>query len=663
MQKMKEIPKFERPREKFLEKGPDALTNSELLAILLGSGIRGTNVKALAQKISHKFGDNLMNATVDDLIKVPGIGKAKALQIVSMFTLAKRVYEKHYGEEEEKIISPIDAVKLVPELKTAKREHLISLYLNARNVLIHKEIVSIGTLDKSIVHPREVFAPGIEKHAASVIVIHNHPSGNPSPSEEDKQVATRIVEAGKIVGINVLDFIIVAEHGIHSILAEFKNIETTVTDYVADGNQVSLFDILVHKSEVYSKYNEEKIKKNVKKNDQFRFIDLFAGIGGFHLAAEEVGGVCVFSSEYNDDAREIYEKNFKKINEEVFKSGNFKGDITKVDEKKIPDFDFLFAGFPCQPFSKGGYRKGFEDTRGTLFFDVARIVKYHRPPFILLENVPNLVTHDDGKTFRTIMDVLRVSGYAVNVEPLILSPHLFGAPVIRQRIYIPAIRKDLMEGEFFRLDFSANFKKVEVDAIFKIIENSKVDEKYFISEYEEKVLDTWNEFYKGIDIKIIGFPIWADDFGKNYNLKDLPEWKKSFILKNRNLYLRNKDFIDSWLKKNNQLSWMVPTHRKMEWQAGVDISDIYEGLIQFRPSGVRVKRPDKFSTLVAMNHPQIVGKYKRRLTPDEVKRLQSFPQAFEVHQNDNIALRQLGNAVNVDVVKMVIQQMFNVANT
>jgi len=121
MAKLKDTPKHERPREKFLEKGSDALTNSELLAILLGSGIKGTNVKSLAQKISRKFGDKLMDATVEDLVQIPGIGNAKALQIASMFALARRMYSKHTGIEEHLVLSALDAAALVPELKTAKK--------------------------------------------------------------------------------------------------------------------------------------------------------------------------------------------------------------------------------------------------------------------------------------------------------------------------------------------------------------------------------------------------------------------------------------------------------------------------------------------------------------------------------------------------------------
>jgi len=198
MAKLKDIPKFDRPREKFLEKGPDALTDSELLAILLGSGIKGTNVKVLSQNILKKFGDSFLNASVDDLMQISGIGQAKALQISSALALTRRIFDKQNALD-NLILSAQDAIALVSDLKDKKQEHLVCLYLNARNALLKKEIISIGTLDKSIIHPREIFAPGLEMHAAAVILVHNHPSGDPSPSEQDKQVAKRIIEAGQLI--------------------------------------------------------------------------------------------------------------------------------------------------------------------------------------------------------------------------------------------------------------------------------------------------------------------------------------------------------------------------------------------------------------------------------------------------------------------------------
>jgi DNA (cytosine-5)-methyltransferase 1 len=220
-----------------------------------------------------------------------------------------------------------------------------------------------------------------------------------------------------------------------------------IQNYYDKGFQTGMFDLL------------EVTKQENKVKSKFTFIDLFSGIGGFHLAASQLGGKCVFASEIDEKARQTYQINFLKHNPELFYSGNFAGDITKIDEKNIPDFDFLFAGFPCQPFSKGGQRKGFADIRGTLFFDVARIVKQHNPNYILLENVQNLVTHDSGETFKTILNTLNNLGYATNETPLILSPDDFGIPAIRKRIFIPAIKKSLIKQNSFSLNFLNDFKK------------------------------------------------------------------------------------------------------------------------------------------------------------------------------------------------------------
>ena len=424
MAKLKDIPKFDRPREKFLEKGPDALTDSELLAILLGSGIKGTNVKVLSQKIIKKFGDNLLNASVDDLMQISGIGQAKALQISSALALTRRIFDKQ-SSLDNLILSAQDAVALVSDLKDKKQEHLICLYLNARNALIKKEIISIGTLDKSIIHPREIFAPGLEMHAAGVILIHNHPSGDSSPSEQDKQVSKRIIEAGQLMGINVIDFLIIAKNGVHSILGEIKNTELTNTDYVAEGSQTSLFDLLVdtNQSYFYEKDLSQNIPKN--KNNALSFIDLFAGVGGIRFGFEQSGGKCVFGSEIDNECQKTYYLNF----------GEYpRGDIKAINEKNIPDHDILTAGFPCQPFSICGRQKGFEDVRGTLFFDILRIVKEKQPKVVFLENVKQLKYHDKGNTLKVILSSLQELGYKTKWK--ILNAKDFGTAQNRERIII-----------------------------------------------------------------------------------------------------------------------------------------------------------------------------------------------------------------------------------
>lgn len=184
------------------------------------------------------------------------------------------------------------------------------------------------------------------------------------------------------------------------------------------------------------------------KKYNFKFIDLFAGIGGFHLACHNLGGKCVFASEWDKHARATYTANFKNISPLLFdKNGNptdkFAGDITKVDEKDIPDFDVLCAGFPCQPFSQAGLKKGFEDTRGTLFFDVARIIKEKQPKAVFLENVRGLLNHDNGNTFNVIKNTMEELGY--NFHYKILKASDYGVPQNRPRLYMVGIRKDLTD--------------------------------------------------------------------------------------------------------------------------------------------------------------------------------------------------------------------------
>lgn len=447
MTKLKDIPKVDRPREKFLEKGPDALTKSELLAILLGSGIKGVNVKKLSQQILKKFGKKFFDVTVEDLCQIQGIGQAKALQIVSAIALSKRIYDEQKPQD-NLVLSARDAATLVSDLKNKKQEHLVCLYLNARNILLQKETVSIGTLDKSIVHPREIFAPALKLHSAGVVLIHNHPSGDPTPSEQDKEIARKIVEAGKLMGVNVVDFIIVAENGIHSVLGEVKNVKNfSNAEYIADGNQVSLFDFLVDERMIYDYKKETSQTKKSKTKNSVRIIDLFAGIGGFHQAFHEVGAQCVFASEWDEHARETYSHNFYKLSPELFKSGNFVGDITKVNPKEIPDFDVLCAGFPCQPFSQAGFKKGFNETRGTLFFDIVKIIDTKKPKAFFLENVRHLFKHDDGRTFATIKKVIEEDlGYSFYYK--IVKASDYGLPQHRPRLFMVGFKDKNIEFKF-----------------------------------------------------------------------------------------------------------------------------------------------------------------------------------------------------------------------
>lgn len=462
MTKLKDIPKFNRPREKFLEKGPDALTDSELLAILLGSGIKGTNVKVLAQKILRKFGNKLLNVSVDNLTQISGIGQAKALQITSVLALAKRIYDRQSAPDNV-VLSAQDAIKLVSDLKDKKQEHLVCLYLNARNALIKKETVFIGTLDKNIVHPREIFALGLELRAAGIILIHNHPSGDSNPSEQDRQVAKRIIEAGELMGVNVIDFLIVSKNSAHSALSEIGNKKLVDTAYVAEGVQASLFSLLTEAGRTY--FYGNTLNENLSFNNKpFRFIDLFAGIGGIRIAFERNGGQCVFTSEFDKPCQEMYEFNFGERPH---------GDITKISADQIPDHDILTGGFPCQSFSIIGKKRGFADTRGTLFFDVERILKVKQPKAFLLENVKQLTSHDGGRTFNIILEALKNLGYFVHHK--VLNGLDFGVPQKRERIIIVGFKED------YPFEFPTS--GLETKTLADILEsNKKIDKKHYLSD-------------------------------------------------------------------------------------------------------------------------------------------------------------------------------------
>jgi len=194
----------------------------------------------------------------------------------------------------------------------------------------------------------------------------------------------------------------------------------------------------------------------------FTFIDLFAGIGGIRLGFESAGGACVFSSEWDKAAQATYKANF---------GHQPHGDITKIDPAEIPHFNMLLAGFPCQPFSNAGLKKGFEDTRGTLFFDIIRIVDYHKPEVVFLENVKNLVSHDKGNTFKTILSTLEEQGYTVYHQ--VLNARDFGLPQNRARIYIVAFKNKL----------SFQFPQApQIPTKLGTILESLVDSKYTISD-------------------------------------------------------------------------------------------------------------------------------------------------------------------------------------
>lgn len=379
----------------------------------------------------------------------------------------------------------------------------------------------------------------------------------------------------------------------------------------------------------------------------FTFIDLFCGIGGFHIALKNLGGECVFASDIDKSCREVYKTNY---------GLEPKGDITKIHEDEIPEHDVLVGGFPCQAMSNAGNKKAFDDKRGKLFDEIVRIARAKRPKFMLLENVKHIKKVKNSEVYEYIYEQLRDIGYKVrDVE---LSPHQFGIPQNRPRVYFICIREDLYDPKLHEFDLEP------VKGKHVIFQDSKeIDKKYFVDKELVKVIDAWNEVLGVLEIgQSISTPILIDEFKKEYSEKDLGEmqkWKQQYIAKNKELYTKYKLFWDAWILKYKDILSKKKIYSKLEWQVGAvkEGDNIWNQFIQVRQSGIRVKRTDCFPALVAIVQTSIYGKEKRYLTPRECGRLQSFPDSFMIHHVDKVAYKQFGNSVNVVCVEFILKKL------
>ncbi len=417
----------------------------------------------------------------------------------------------------------------------------------------------------------------------------------------------------------------------------------------------------------------------------FRFIDLFCGIGGFHQAMTPLGGRCVFASDINEQCRDVYKRNFAPNDEFVVY-----GDINKaIKEKVIPEFEVLCGGFPCQTFSKAGNRNGFtvvekengeKDERGQLFYRIIDILKEHPEcKYVVLENVRNLA--DKKENWDVICSELKRQGFVITEEPIIESPHNFGVPQVRERVFILGIKEDAIDNrkslplgyltrDILGIDKHVNKCATKGNCLPDIIDID-VDPKYYVSEEIEKLLMAWDEFRA--NVTGISSPFWLHKAGvgiydrdeyqndKDIGYQDMPEWKKVMVMRSRVMYENNSDFIDSWIKKHNMQDKIL-IHQKFEWNCGKDCASIKEGIIQVRQSGVRVKRPNYFPSLVAMNNTPIIWDENvqkfRYFTPKESAKLQSFSADYEFSDSDSVTYRQLGNSVNVKLVKIFAEGLF-----
>jgi DNA (cytosine-5)-methyltransferase 1 len=404
---------------------------------------------------------------------------------------------------------------------------------------------------------------------------------------------------------------------------------------------------------------EAQKKNNVNILQHKTFIDLFAGIGGFHLALSSLGAKCVFACEIDPHCRNVYYENFGITPFE---------DVTKIQTHLLPPFDILCAGFPCQSFSHAGKQNGFCDTRGTLFHDICRILKDCQPEYFILENVKNLKSHHQGRTLGFIYDHLHLCGYTMynynpsynhSISPLILSPHHLGIPQHRERIFLLGIREDKIKGRKMQSFPFPSPLKTDISSILEPLETSIPS----LSPAERNVLDLWEEFiqyFKKREIKLPSFPLWTEEWDSTYSITDLPLWKQDFIVKNRTFYVTYQEFLVVWLEKARQCPSFVGSRRKLEWQCGKFEKEdsLWTLLFTFRPSGIRVKRTNYSPALVAMSQIVHIGSRQRKLTVREVARLQSFPDCFKVATSSSIAYKQFGNAVNVHVVRHIVNFLF-----
>jgi len=391
----------------------------------------------------------------------------------------------------------------------------------------------------------------------------------------------------------------------------------------------------------------------------FSFVDLFAGIGGFHAALQAHGGVGVLASEIDPAPSAVYERNWG-----LRPAGDV---VTLASDAKnlIPPHDVLVGGFPCQPFSKSGAQRGMSELRGQMVNEVLRILAVHKPPVVMLENVRNIAGPRQQEVWSAVVRGMREAGYRTPSTPCVFSPHLLpphlgGSPQTRDRVYIlgtyvgaeralleidqpPVLRRAPVDGwDSHKWDLERDLLETE----HKIKDKSL----YALSDEELEWISVWNDFLRlTADVPLPGHPLWSTYWSDDAVVDNsAPLWKQGLEERNLRFYRENRPAIRRWQRRNPQVRGFPASRQKLEWQAQDAPRDLRACLLHLRPSGIRAKQPTYTPALVAMAQTPIYGPRLRRLTVREAARLQGFPEHFGLGgQRPALAYKQLGNAVHV----------------
>ncbi len=420
MKKRSHLPQSQRPEKKALNGQLRRMSERDLLAVILGSGVSGSNVKQVATTLIRKFGEDMLTADASAFCQVKGIGAVKATRLAAAFELYRKLSN---GTALRPIKTPEDSYWVCQDLAAEKQEVLGYLALDVRNRLLERVDLYKGSETLSVADPKHIFRTALNKGAQSLIIYHNHPSGNVEPSTHDHDLAHRLVEAGKLLNLPLLDFIIVSKQGYYSLREQ--HLQGEQLGWAAEpGVQLSLADALLMAAP------RPKPPADIS-NDLFTYLEFFAGIGLLRYALDRQGWVVRFANDIDPKKKEMYTAHFG-----ASTNGYHDGDIHLIDPADVPSATLATASFPCTDLSLAGARAGLGGKQSSAFWGFIRVLDgmgARRPPLVMIENVPGFLTSNAGQDFQNALLALNDIGY--EVDAFIVDAIHF-VPQSRKRLFV-----------------------------------------------------------------------------------------------------------------------------------------------------------------------------------------------------------------------------------